>query len=69
MATNIGRAIKAINSNAEFSIMENDINQILLDLYDTNFFSDIKLPHTPIIGIMYVWPLCIDIMKEDLMMI
>ena len=28
MATNIGRAIKAINSNAEFSIMENDINQI-----------------------------------------
>ena len=28
MATNIGRAIKAINSNAEFSIMENDVNQI-----------------------------------------
>ena len=28
MATNIGRAIKAINPNAEFSIMENDVNQI-----------------------------------------
>ena len=28
MATDIGRAIKAINPNAEFSIMENDINQI-----------------------------------------
>ena len=28
MTTNIGRAIKEINPNAEFSIMENDIDQI-----------------------------------------
>ena len=28
MATNIGRAIKEINPDAEFSIMENDIDQI-----------------------------------------
>ena len=28
MATNIGRAIRAINPNAEFSVMENNIDQI-----------------------------------------
>lgn len=28
MATNIGRAIKAINPDAQFSIMENDVDQI-----------------------------------------
>jgi len=28
MTTNIGRTIRAINPNAEFSVMENDIDQI-----------------------------------------